>query len=270
VDDVVVTDRGYDAIGAINYLEFFLRKPPFDNIRVRRAIAHAIDKEFITQKLHKGLSHPATGPLVRMFPYYTEDVKKYEYDLREANKMLDDAGYPRKADGKRFSATMRWFPEESNQKLLAEYLRTALAKIGIDIQLVPPADFGTWIKAVANWDHELTMNMIFSYGDPVIGVHRLYLCDNIKKIIWTNTEGYCNPKADEIVTKAGEEINFEKRKALYADWQRILTEELPLIWTHEVPYYTIYNKELRDVPLGIWGFLTAFDKIYWKDGKEPK
>ncbi len=226
VNHLVVTDCGYDAIGPINYLEFNLRKPPFDDIRVRRAIAHAIDKEFITQKLHKGLLRPATGPLVRMFRFYTENVKKYEYDPEKANKILDDASYPRKADGTRFSTTMRWFPEESNQKMLAEYLKPALAKIGIDIQLVPPPDFGTWIKAIANWDHELSMNMIFSYGDPLIGVHRLYLCDNIKHIVWTNTAGYCNPKADEIVTRAGEEMSLEKRKALYEEWQRILTEDL--------------------------------------------
>jgi peptide/nickel transport system substrate-binding protein len=269
-DHLAVTSKGYEAIGPITFLEFNLRKPPFNDIRVRQAIAHAMDRDFITQKLLQGLSRKATGPIVQGFPYYTEYVKKYEFDLEKANKLLDEAGYPKKSDGMRFSTTMHWYPDAINQQMPAEYLKPALAKIGIEVQLRPPPDFGTWVKTMAGWNHQLSMNAIFSYGDPVIGVHRLYLCDNIKNVVWTNTAGYCNPKADEIVAKAGQEMDLDKRKALYAQWQQMVVEDLPLVWTHEQPYFTIYHKNLKNVPLGIWGILSPFDQTYWKDGKEPK
>jgi peptide/nickel transport system substrate-binding protein len=113
------------------------------------------------------------------------------------------------------------------------------------------------------------MNAIFGYPDPVIGVYRLYLCTT-KQVIYTNTSGYCNPKVDEILKKAGVEMDFNKRKALYVEFQKIVTQDLPLVWTHELPYFTIYHKDLRNVPMSIWGSMAPFDKTYWKDGKEPK
>ena len=271
VGHLVVTDRGYDALGPIDYLEFNLRKAPFNDIRVRRAIAHAIDKDFIVQKLHMGLSVKATGPIVHSFPFYTADVRKYDFDLQKANNLLDEAGYPRKTGGMRFSATLDWYPGDlDNQQMLAEYLKPALGKIGIDIQLRPPPDFATWANRITSWEHDLTMSAIYSYGDPVIGVHRLYLCENIKRIAWANTAGYCNPKVDEILGKAGTEVDLNKRKAYYAEFQKILTEELPLIWTHELPYFTIYHRDLQGVPMGIWGPYSPWDKMWWKEGKAPK
>ena len=157
---MVVTSRGYEAIAPIYFLEFNLRKDIFKDVRVRQAIAYALDRDFITGKLHK-----------------------------------------------------------------------------------PPADFVSWYKHVAGWQHDMTMNNIYSWGDPMIGVHRLYRCDNQKHVVWTNTSGYCNTKLDEIMEKASTETDVAARKALYAEFQQILTEELPLIWTHEAPYQTVYHKE---------------------------
>jgi peptide/nickel transport system substrate-binding protein len=271
LNHLLVTRKGYEAIGPINFLEFNLRKKPFSDVRVRRAIYHAIDREFITKKLHQGLSIKATGPLVHAFPSYTDKVKQNEYNLDEANKILDEAGYPRDSNGVRFLATLDWYPGDyDNQQMIAEYLKPQLKKIGIDIELRPPSDFGTWIKRVASWEHDLSMNAIYSYGDPVIGVHRLYICENIKHVIWTNTAGYCNPKVDEILAEASSEMDVKKRNELYAQFQEILNEDVPLAWTHELPYYSIYHKDLRNPPMGIWGANAPFDKIYWKDGKAPK
>jgi len=267
-----VHKRGYAAIGPITYLEFNMRKKPYNDIRVRRAIAHAINREYFTQKLQLGLSEIATGPIVRIDTrFYTSDVPQYEFNLDKANKLLDEAGYPRKDNGIRFSATMDWIPGEiDNFQLMAEYLKQELANIGIDIKLRPPVDYATWIRRVAGWEHELCVNSIYSWADPLIGVHRLYLCDNQKHVIWTNTEGYCNRKADAILEKASSETNFEKRKELYYEWQKMVATDLPLAWTHETAYFTINHKDLQNLPEGIWGGLTSFDAVYWKDGHQPK
>ena len=47
-------------------------------------------------------------------------------------------------------------------------------------------------------------------------------------------------------------------------------EPLPLIWTHEAPYQSIYHKDLQDVFTSVWGSMSPSDKVYWKDGKTPK
>ncbi len=73
-----------------------------------------------------------------------------------------------------------------------------------------------------------------------------------------------------MLEKAGAELNPGKRKALYAEFQKILTEELPLVWTHELPYFTIYHKNLQGVPMSIRGLYTPWDKMWWKEGRAPK
>jgi peptide/nickel transport system substrate-binding protein len=268
---LVVTSRGYEGIAAIYFLEFNLRKDKFKDVRVRQAIAHAIDKNFITQKLHYGYSKPATGPIHSSFPWYTDNVTLYDYNLKKANQLLDDAGYPRKANGIRFSATIDWYPgEPDSMDTIAQYLKPQLKKVGIDVQLRPPADFLSWYKRIAGWQHDMTMSNIYSWGDPMIGVHRLYLCNNQKHVVWTNTSGYCNPELDAVMAKAAVETDVAKRKALYVEMQQLLTADVPLIWTHEAPYQSIYNKDLRNVITSIWGSMTPFDKVYWKDGHAPK
>jgi peptide/nickel transport system substrate-binding protein len=238
---------------------------------VRRAIAHAIDKKFITGKLHGGFSKAATGPLHSSFPWYTDQVATYETDLEKANRLLDEAGYPQNEDGIRFSATLAWYPgEPDSMDTIASYLKPQLKKVGIDVQLLPPADFVSWYKHVASWQHEMTMSNIYSWGDPMIGVHRLYRCDNQKNLVWTNTSGYCNEKLDAIMAAASVETDFAKRKQLYAEFQQILAEDLPLIWTHEAPYQTIYHKDLNNVITSVWGAAAPADQIYWKDGKMPE
>jgi peptide/nickel transport system substrate-binding protein len=270
-DHMVVTSKGYEAIAPIYFLEFNLRKDIFKDVRVRQAIAYAMDRDFITGKLHGGFSKAASGPLHSSFPWYTDQVKMYETDLDKANQLLDEAGYPKKDNGFRFSATVAWYPgEPDSMDTIATYLKPQLKKIGIDVQLKPPADFVSWYKHVAGWQHDMTMNNIYSWGDPMIGVHRLYRCDNQKHVVWTNTSGYCNTKLDEIMEKASTETDVAARKALYAEFQQILTEELPLIWTHEAPYQTVYHKDLQNVITSVWGTASPADKIYWRDGKTPK
>lgn len=268
---VEVTDKGYAAIGAIYFLEFNLRLDKFKDVRVRQAIAHAMDLDFVTQKLHYGYSKKATGPIISRMPWYTEDVPMYEHNLEKANQLLEEAGFPKNEDGIRLTAKITWYPAEpDSMRTMGEYLKSQLKKAGIELELQPPADFPTWWKTVAAWDHELTMSNIYSYADPMIGVHRLYLCDNIKHVTWTNTSGYCNPELDKIMAAASTETDFDKRKALYEDFQQILKKDLPLIWTHEAPYNTIHHKSLMNVGEGIWGGLSPSDNIYWVDGKTPK
>ena len=98
----------------------------------------------------------------------------------------------------------------------------------------------------------------------MIGVDRTYLSSNIRNIIWTNTQSYRNSKVDELLTKAGTEIDTTKRKGYYAEFQKIVTDELPVAWINVVPYRTIYNKKLRNVTTSIWGTLAPLDEVYWE------
>ncbi len=262
---------GMDAIGPTVFLAPNLRKKPFDNVLVRKAMAYAIDRDYIIQKLHHGMTYPCYGPLYHTSPFYTADVNKYDLDLKKANKLLDKAGYARKADGTRFSATLDWIPGvPDDQQMVAEYLKPQLKKVGIKIELRQSPGIGPWLKRVAGWNFDLTLDLPFNYPDPIIGVHRLYVSDNIKHIPWTNTQGYVNPKVDEVLAKAAVEMDLAKRKELYVEFQKIINEDVPLIYIHDVVAFTFLHKDLMGWPTGIWGLMGPGDGIYWKDGRTPK
>lgn len=236
-------------------------------MRVRKAISYAIDRNFIRNALHAGLSKPATGPIAPDSPYYTGEVEPYKVDLDKANALLDEAGHARGEGGVRFQLTVDHIPAvPEQQKAIAEYLRPQLKKVGIEVQVRNAPDFPTWAKRVSNHEFDLTMDIVFNWGDPVIGVHRTYMCSNIRKgVIWSNTQSYCNKKVDELLEQAGQEMNLEKRKALYAEFQKIVVDELPLAWINVLPYYTVVHKGLANPPLTIWGMMAPMDELYWEN-----
>ncbi len=267
---LVVTDKGSDGIGWINWLEFNLRKPPFNDVRVRQAISYAIDRKFIREKLQQGLSKPATGPIASSSPYFDKSLNPYNLDLAKANKLLDEAGYKRKADGMRFSARLDWIPIFPDYyQTVAEYLRPQLKKIGIDIQLRPSPDFSTWAQRVPNWDFDINIGSSYNYADPVIGVHRTYVSSNIRKgVPYSNVAGYSNPKVDEILAAASGETDQAKRTQLYHEFQKIINQEVPVAILYEVPVMSIYSRDLANVPMGIWGWIAPFDEVYFT--KKPQ
>ena len=265
--DLTATPEGYAAVGPITWLAFNHQKPPFDDQRVRQAIAYAVDRNFITKALHIGLSQPATGPIVPGSPFYAADVETYDVDVDQANALLNAAGQAKGSDGMRFSASVDFIPGvPEQQKAIAEYLKSQLKKIGVDVQVRPSPDFPTWAKRVSNHEFDMSMDIVFNWGDPVIGVHRTYVSDNIRKgVIWSNTQGYANPKVDELLAQAAVERDPEQRKSLYAEFQRIVAAELPVYWTNVVPYNTIYNNGLGNVPKSIWGTMAPMDEVYWEN-----
>jgi peptide/nickel transport system substrate-binding protein len=264
---LIITHKGYEGLGPIGWLAFNLLRKPLDDKRVRQAIAYAIDSDFITGYLHKGRSRPAPGPISPDSPFFTPDIRTYPVDLKRANRLLDEAGYSKKQDGNRFSLTLDYIPViPSQQRDVALYIKRQLAKVGIDVQVRRSEDFPEWAERIGNWDFDITMDGVYNWGDPVIGVHRTYLSDNIRKgVIWSNTQNYRNKRVDEILKQAGQEMDTEKRKALYREFQQIVTEELPVMWVNVLPYHTVYNAGLGNPPLSIWGVHSPFDELYWKE-----
>jgi peptide/nickel transport system substrate-binding protein len=260
---VTIERRGGEAIGPLGWVAFNLKKKPLDDVRVRQAIAFAIDRDFITRKLHAGLTRPATGPIAPGSPFYSDQVEPYKLNLDRANKLLDDAGLKRGGDGMRFALTLDIQPgSPDNYANIAEYLKPQLKKIGINVTLRVSPDFPTWARRIGGHDFEASMDAAFNYGDPVIGVHRTYLSSNIKPgVVWSNTQSYVNPRVDELLALATREKDQSRRKALYAEFQRIVVNDAPVAYTHVWSVVTAADKSLSGLPVGIWGTLSPYDEI---------
>ncbi len=253
------------AVGPLNWLEFNLLRKPLDDKRVRQAISYTIDRKFITQRLMLGMAKIATGPIVPSSPFYSPDVNHYPADLKKARALLDKAGYPVKSNGVRFSLTIDYIPGiPEAHKNVAEYLKTRLKKVGIDVKIRQSPDFPTWARRISNWDFDMTMDNVWNWGDPVIGVHRTYLSSNIRKgVIFSNTENYRNPRVDEVLNQAAVEMDQAKRKALYAEFQKIVVDDAPIAYINVNPFYIAYDKRLRNVNTTIWGSMSPMNEVYW-------
>jgi peptide/nickel transport system substrate-binding protein len=265
VATATVTPKGYEGIGAITWLAFNTQRKPLDDKRVRQAICFAADRDAILKRLMGGKAKAATGPIVSSSPFYNPDVELYPVNIDKANALLDAAGHPRGADGTRFPLvidTPSGSPEQARN--IAEFLRVQLRKIGIPAEVRLAPDFPTWAERISNFDFDLTTDNVFNWGDPVIGVHRTYLSTNIRKgVIWSNTQGYRNPRVDELLGQAALELDVGKRRALYAEFQRIVVDDAPIFFIDEVPYRSVFNKGEADPPETIWGPFSPYDGLYW-------
>jgi peptide/nickel transport system substrate-binding protein len=264
--NLTVTNKGYAAVGPLNWLAFNTTHKILKDVRVRKAIAYAIDRKFIVNALHGGFSKIATGPIVLGSPFAEPDVESYALDLDKAKALLDEAGFKAGADGTRFKISLDYIPAFAEmQKTVAEYIKPQLKKIGINVVLRSSPDFPSWAKRIGGHDFEMTMDIVFNWGDPVIGVHRTYICSNIRKgVIWSNTQSYCNKEVDALFARAGMEPNLAKRIELYKSAQKIIVDEVPQVFLNELPYHTVYSNKVGNPPLTIWGAMAPMDNVYKK------
>ncbi|RYF78041.1 MAG: ABC transporter substrate-binding protein, partial [Comamonadaceae bacterium] len=260
-----VETKGYEGVGAINWLAFNTAKKPLNDVNVRKAIAYAVDKNFITKALMGGFATVEDGPIIASSPFAVPDLVKYPLDLKKSAELLDAAGYKATAGGERLKLTVDYIPGgDEQQKNVAEYLRSQLKKVGIAVEVRASADFPSWARRIAAHDFDMTMDSVYNWADPVIGVHRTYLSTNIKPIIWTNTQSYSNPKVDELLNEAGKITDATKRKAYYASFQKIVTDELPILFINKVPMNTVTSKRVGNVPTTIWGPISPMDDVFLK------
>ena len=178
-EHLVVTDQGYAAIGPLVWLAFNHQRAPTSDPAVRKAIAYAVDRDFIINALLLGAPTEARTGFHPGSPFYEPNVEPYDLDIDEANRILDEAGYARGDDGMRFKLFVDFASAFTRPH--AEYLKPQLKKIGIDMTVRASPDFPSWAKRVSTHDFDLTWDVVFNWGDPVIGVHRTYLSTNIKK-----------------------------------------------------------------------------------------
>jgi peptide/nickel transport system substrate-binding protein len=256
----------YAGIGPLMWLAFNLGKPPFEDLRVRQALAHAIDRDYLVRKLFNGKARTATGPISPGNLFYTDEVEPYDLDVNKANRLLDEAGYPRDHRGMRFSAKIDVLPTQLEFLEAAEYLRIDLLnKIGVNLEIVRHKSFLQWSERISNWNFDLAIDSVFNWTDPLIGVHRTYDSTNIRKgIIWSNTQRYRNHAVDRLLEQAGKETDVARRRSFYTKFQRLVAKDVPVFWLAEVPFATIHHRDLAGFDNSIWGSMFPYDQVCWK------
>lgn len=250
--NLVVDTRAAPYSPSIARAEFNLENPYLADIKVRHAIAHAIDKDFIVNTIYLGYATRLDGPVsAELTRFFDPDLPKYAFDPAKADALLDEAGYPRGADGFRFSLFIDPTQPSGPPKQTAEYFAQALAKVGIKVEL-RTQDFATFVKRIfTDRDFDIAIEGMSNLYDPTVGIQRLYWSKNFKVgLPFSNGSKYENPEVDRLLEAAAVEIDPDKRVQLFNDFQRLVVEDLPTLDIVTPASITVFDKRVHNLKLG--------------------
>jgi peptide/nickel transport system substrate-binding protein len=259
--NLTVTTKGWEYFSPLCWIEINNRVKPLDDARVRQAISLALDRDFITKKLWFGLNKPARGPVSSTTRFFDTALPALAHDPKKAMALLDEAGLKPNAQGVRFTIKHLVLPYGDVWARLAEYFRSSLKTVGIEVVL-ESTDTGGWSQRIGSWNYETSTNFLYQYGDPTLGVERSYVSTNIQKITFTNTGGYANPEVDALFAKARTEADPAARQVAFSAVQELLVRDMPQVWIMEIAFPTIYDKKLHNVIELATGPHACFDDVF--------
>lgn len=233
----------------ITGFEFNLEKPIFQDVRVRQAIAHAVDRDFLVRNVWQGYATAEHGPIPSGFAeFHAADVPKYPFDLKKAEALLEAAGFKRNAQGIRLQFSCD--PNATGAGTLlqtAQVLRANLARIGVKLD-VRVQDFGEFVNRVyTRRDFDTSIVGASAGPDPAIGTQRFYWSRNIQPgVAFSNGAAYRNPQVDQLLEAAQVETDGAKRRELYRRFQHIVQTDLPKIPLVSAETVVVASKALRD------------------------
>ncbi|MEK7485713.1 MAG: ABC transporter substrate-binding protein, partial [Planctomycetota bacterium] len=149
----------------VGYLAMNMEKPPFDNLKVRKAINLAINKKAIIDSIYAGFGIPAKNPIPPTIWSYHEGIEDYPYQPETAKKLLEEAGYPQgfKTDLWAMPVPRPYIP---NGRKVAEAIQADLAKVGITIDIVS-YEWGTYLDKTKYGEHSMALlGWTGDNGDP--------------------------------------------------------------------------------------------------------
>jgi peptide/nickel transport system substrate-binding protein len=259
-----IETRGYSYGPTQTRIEFNLDNPYLKNLKVRQAIAHAINREVLKSTVWYGYAVDSPTPITpELAKYHDSTPSPYEFNPKKAEQLLDEAGFPRGANGVRFKLVHDAMPYGDGFKRVGEYIKSALGKVGIEVTL-RTQDFPAYIKRVyTDRDFDFTNHSISNLSDPTVGVQRLYWSKSFKPgVAFGNGSHYSNPEVDKLLEQAAEEQDPAKRAELFKKFQRIVEIELPDVNLVQLRRLTIFNKRVHDHSIDAQGLNGSLADVY--------
>ncbi|MET0481635.1 MAG: ABC transporter substrate-binding protein [Aestuariivirgaceae bacterium] len=206
------------------------KKKPFDNIKVRQAIAYALDRKAIIDGASAGLGQPIGSHMAPHNPAYVDLTGVYPHDVEKAKALLKEAGLE-----KGFKATLK-LPPPSYARLGGEIVASQLREIGIDLEIIP-VEWADWLEKVFKAkDYDMT---IVSHTEPNdIDIYS-------RKDYYFN---YDNPDFDKIIAELDITSDEAKRKELLGQAQKILADDAVVGFLFELPKVGVWDAKLE----GMW------------------
>ncbi len=232
----------------VQYIGLNFRDPILRDVRVRRAIAHAIDQQAIVDHLRRGLAFPAVGLLPPQSWAFEPDVRIYPHDAAKAKALLDEAGYP-DPDGDGPQPRLHLSLKVSNvefNRLQASVIQENLRQVGIALD-VRMYEFTTLFADVLGGNFQLyTLQWTAaSLADPDI-LRRVFHSSQVPPAGF-NRGAYSNPALDTLLDEAAASQDDAERRELYSRAQRLIADDLPYIMIWGKTNFAIAQRNLSGI-----------------------
>ncbi len=240
----------------MNYMHTQLT--PTNDLRVRQAINHAIDKQAIADTVYFGLVEPAYGPLSAAFPEYDPSLESlYPYDPERATALLEEAGWVdangdgiRERDGETLSVTI---VENKSWNDWVYIMQGYLQAVGFDATVLTTQGPSN-TAAIASGEHALP-----SMGD-------VFATASAMRRDW-HSEGYgsfpsghfwTEPELDALLEAAEVETNTDRRTELFQEIQRYIMDNALMVPIFELYFYAAHDNALQDFAVDGTGYYKYF------------
>lgn len=241
----------------VQYLTFNLRDPLLKDARVRQAIACAIDRDLLIRTLMGGRARAAKSLLPTTHWAWNNDGPAFTFDPGRAERLLDEAGYPRRTDGVRLHLTMKTSTVE-DVRLLSAVFQQQLARVGIALE-IRSYEFATFYADVVHGAFQMySLRWIGGNEQPDIFTYAFSSSRFPPK--GANRGRYSNPQVDALLEDAYRNPDQERRRVDYAQAQQILASDLPAINLWYRDSVVVHNRRLTHVqptPSGSFTFLES-------------
>ena len=244
-----VSTQGNEGNTAHTVMEMNLRRRELSDVRVRRALCHALDLNFFVQDFLYGYAKLGTGPIPSSSPaFYVPRPAPYAFDRARAERLLDEAGFRRPSrTGDRFAQPLKLLPAPWGEYTVnfATFIQQSLREIGVRVE-IDRRDAPGFLTGVYR-DHafDLTTGWHQYRNDPAVSTTVWFRTGSPVGAPWTNQYGYNNPEMDRVIDAAATELDAERRKAIYQDFVRIAVEDVPLHCAVEHAFISVYSNRLR-------------------------
>jgi peptide/nickel transport system substrate-binding protein len=241
------------------YIGFNLRKEPLKDIGVRHALAYALDKDTMTDKVMLGLAKRIYSCFPSSSPVYNPDVPHYDYDPAQARTLLAEAGYKPGTDGileksgQRLKLRLLYGPNTSKvREKVATIVQAQLKEVGVEAE-VQGMEWGAFLEATkqqpGDWD------LMVNGWSATIEPHWMWQIWSEEFIPDLNAGAYINKEVKELFQQGGYgDCDEAKRKEVYGKIQRIIAEDSPYIFLFYIKGYDAVNKRIGGIvpsPLGL-------------------
>lgn len=216
----------------VGYLGLTNTRPPFDNVLVRQAMNHAIDKQAIVDAFFEGRAEVAVNPMPPSISGYNDQIEGYDYDPERAKELLAEAGLP---DGFEMELWAMPVPRPymPDGMKVAEVMQKNLADVGITAEIVS-YEWATYLEKARNGEADAFM--LGWTGDNGDADNFLYVLLDGDNIGSNNYTYYDNEELHELLIAAQSEVDENTRNELYMQAQEIIHEDAPWVpLAHSTP-----------------------------------